>query len=334
VRYSRYLIIILSFCVSLPLLANNRFDNPSVDTFIHKMALKYHYPEKDIRAILQQAQYRADVIAHMNKPYEAKPWPQYKHHFIDQKVIASGACFWRKNHRLLYSAQRRFHVPVKIIVGILGVESKFGASLGKYRVLNALTTLSFYYPAQTDFFQAQLMAFIQYCKKNHLSPTGVRGSYAGAIGQPQFMPSSIQNYAVNNKNTKSIDLTKHEGDIIDSIANYLSKNHWHFNEPIVVLAHIQSGKALPANLFKEARSIKQFKALGIIPSIHINPALTAKLLTIQVGPRKAYWLTFHNFDVIKTYNHSNLYALATTLLGTDVKNALRHRSISPQDTHE
>lgn len=294
--------------------------------FIYSMVHKYHCKASTVRLILKKAQFRADVLRHIRKPYEEKPWYQYKKLFITESRINKGVKFWQHYNDTLQFMNHQFNVPSKIIVAILGVETSYGEQMGKFRVLNSLTTLSFYYPERTKFFRAQLAEFIMYCVRNHINPTSVFGSYAGAIGQPQFMPSNIKIYAVNSDKKSVLDLQHNEGDVIASISNFLAKNGWHANQAIIIrakfLAHVDIKKIYKKYAGRHL-ALKTWRRLGVEPMLaptkNKDYPLRPTLLAMPLKHGNEYWLAFHNFKVIKSYNNSDNYALAVTTLGSLVR---------------
>jgi len=296
--------------------------------FIERTANLYHLKAKDLEKILHEAQYRKKVLDLINHPYESKPWYTYRDFLITPSRIQNGVDFWKKNADTFQYVEDQYNVPAKVIAGILGVETDYGQKLGKFRVLDALTTLSFYYPARTKFFRSQLAEFILYCNANHIDPSSIMGSYAGAIGQPQFMPSSIMDYGVDHSKTGSIDLIHDEGDVIASIANFLEKHDWQKDQPVAILAKVSSRRELHFLLERlhPDLSIAQWELYGVHPTIPTAPTLRARLLSMKIKDGYEYWLVFQNFDVIKTYNNSDNYALAVTVLGTKVQTTYENTS--------
>jgi len=301
-------------------------DRPAVKRFIDTMVTRYHCSRANVVKILNNAHYKNTVVEQIKHPYESKAWYVYRNFLITPDRIQKGVNFYKKNADLFRYAQKHYHVPSSVILGILGIETEYGENMGKYHVLDALTTLTFYYPPRTRFFQEQLAQFILYCKENHINPNSVLGSYAGAIGQAQFMPSSIANYGVSHGADKTINMIDQEGDIIDSIANYMHKNGWREHEPIAVYGKVTNFHLLLNQLKKSKKSmtIRAWRKHGIKPFYNINPSLKAKVLVMKLKKGKEFWFVFHNFKMILTYNHSPNYALAVTELGTQVMHAYLH----------
>lgn len=296
--------------------------------FIDYMVHHYHCERGLVTQIVNQAQYRDEVLEHIKKPYEQEPWSIYQAHLVTPKRIERGMAFWLNNADTLDFIYHQYRVPSSIIVGILGVETSYGLHLGRYKVMNTLVTLSFYYPPRTRFFKSELAEFILYCQRHHIKPSTVVGSYAGAIGEGQFMPSSINNYAVSAKKQSNPDYIHNEGDAIASVANYLAKHDWRPGQPIVAMITFKDENSLKYNLkhdLGKEKTLKDWYARGvkIMTPLKMNdPYMKARLFTMKGKNGTEYWLAFHNFDVIKTYNASDNYALAVVVLGTTIQNHL------------
>jgi len=307
---------------------------PEIKRFISQMVKEYGFKQQKLEKLFNHIPVRQDVIDKMNTPYESKPWYLYRKHFLTKKRINKGDRFWQKHHKNLQRAEKQFGVPAKIIVAIIGVETHYGKFLGKYSVLESLSTLAFYYPARATFFREELKQFLLLAREIHLNPRKALGSYAGAMGQPQFIPSSYRNYAVDFSGNGKKDLWRDTADIIGSIANYLSKNNWQKGQPITERARIAGKKyqrALKQGL-KPKYSLSQLAKYGIKPSYRHKSALPASLLGFEQKKRTDYWLGFNNFYVITRYNTSPLYAMAVFQLGEKIA-ALRTKRLAKKLAH-
>lgn len=287
--------------------------SPAVDPFMKTMVQKHGFDAKEIQHIIAQAQYEPHIIESISRPYEKQSWDQYRQHFLKPERIKQGAIFLREHHDTLMRAEKEYGVPASLITAIIGVETNFGRYLGKYRVLDSLYTLSFYYPPRSPFFQSELEQFLLLTRENNIDPTTPMGSYAGAIGQPQFMPSSYRQYAVDYNNDGKKDLSNNTDDSIGSVANYFKEKGWHRGEAVAVPATVE-GKAflsLPENVMKPNYTIKTLSTYGVKPTSHLPPEEKATFLPlVKNAPSEQYWLGLHNFYVITRYNHSINYAMA------------------------
>lgn len=280
-------------------------------TFINYMAKHYHFKREKLVAALSQAKYDEEVIFHITHPCEEKPWDVYRHYFITEKRIQDGINYWKVHAKALEYAERRYGVPPAVIVAIIGIETNYGERIGKYSALNALTTLAFHYNHRTKFFTRELAQFFLLIEEQRLPLPLVRSSYAGAIGIPQFMPSTYRHYAVTYAKQGHIDLMNNDEDAIVSIANFLHAHGWHKNQSIACA--FTSKKPLDPQLISKRAipkiSIKQLKNKGIIPSAPIPDTKKAAIVQLKMENGDEKWLVFANFDVIMRYNPRIIYAM-------------------------
>lgn len=300
-----------------------------VQKFVTRMAKKYHYTPRYINWVLNKGRYSPAVIRHMEKPYEALPWSHYKERFVTQKRIDAGVRYWNRSNKLLAWELREYAIPAPLIVAIIGIESKYGKAMGHFKVIDALTTLAFHYPSRAKFFQKELGSFILMTKVYKARPDSFYGSYAGAMGQCQFMPSSYLFYAVDFHGRGRPNLYSDKADVIFSIGNYLRQNGWEPDQPVATRAQI-IGSRYTEVLKRNSRrtkaptlTLKQLAQYGVHPVGHYNPNLTANLIELQGKNGPEYWLTFHNFFVITRYNTSDLYAMAAFQLGLKIEQAYK-----------
>ncbi len=295
-----------------------------------------------VAAQLAQARYQPTVARLIlpGRPMQ-KNWHVYRSHFVEPSRIDAGVAFARRHARWLHRARRRFGVPPAVLLGILGVETLYGRQMGHFRVLDALTTLSLDYPAaavpdRSAFFTAQLGDFLRWCHVASIAPDSVRGSYAGAIGMPQFMPGSILRWGVSARGGAAADLVDNAADAIASIANFLAGHGWIRNVP--------ASFALPPPDGVDPATLQRLLAPDIVPSfgagelraagLRLPPAALTypgKLAVVRLPNGDAppsYRLGTVNFFVVTRYNHSALYAQAVLDLGAAVENALRSERLS------
>jgi membrane-bound lytic murein transglycosylase B len=283
-----------------------------VQNFIERMVHKHDFKKAQLESVFSKVKIRPHVMQSIRAPLEAQPWYTYQTLFITESRIRGGVEFWNNHAEELAKAEKIYGVPASIIVATIGVETKYGKNKGEYPVIDALTNISFSDSPRAGYFLTELEEFLLLCREQHLDPLKIKGSYAGAIGQPQFMPSSYRHYAVNFSGNPKIDLSENIPDIIGSIANYYQKHGWDTNEPIVVPALIQSEKY--RNFLSQNQKMSITKTdlshYGITPYSPIPSNQKVKVIELQGYHGNEYWLSMHNFDVIKRYNASNLYAMA------------------------
>ncbi len=293
----------------------------SFNQFIRQMVVKHHFAEAELRTLFRAVDIQQPILDAMGKPAEAKPWHQYRDIFITEARIDGGVQFWRDNRSALKAAEQQYGVPAEIIVAIIGVETKYGAHTGKYRVIDALSTLGFAYPSRSEFFLKELENFLILARQEHIDPLQPMGSYAGAMGLPQFMPSSFLAYAKDFDRDGQRDIWRNSADAIASIANYFAANHWQRGAPIA-LPVSASGHAYRQALSKGVKpdtTIGQLRKLQVkIPS-HFDNRQAAKLLSYPLPDREELWLGLENFYVVTRYNHSPLYAMAVFQLSQAIR---------------
>jgi len=245
----------------------------------------------------------------------------YQRVFIEDGHIAEGAAFRKKYHQTLVKAEKKYGVPGSIIIATLGVETLYGKHSGGYRVLDALSNLSFGDQPRAAYFRGELEQFLLLTQEQRLDPFKVQGSYAGAIGAPQFMPSSYRYYATSFSKKSHIDLIHNTQDAIVSVANYYKEHGW--KGPHFVALHAKVKGDLYQKLKKPDGSARTFSSsqlahYGITPERKIPKGYKVKLVELEGLQGKEYWLVFHDFDVIKRYNPSNLYAMAVYQLSRNI----------------
>lgn len=273
-----------------------------------------------IEALLRGAVVKQSILDAISRPAESKPWSQYRPIFVNPARIAAGVAFYRQHHALLEQVAQQYGVPPQFIVAIIGVETNYGANTGSYRVLDALVTLGFHYPPRAKFFRGELQALLE-LPDNHLPGPipDIMGSYAGAMGLGQFMPSSIRDYGVDDDDDGRIDLLASLPDAFASIANYFRAHGWQDGQPVIA----QAQAAARATQVADGKSdpsvpVSRYAADGYTPQDAVAGDPAANLLALDGAAGPEYWFTFHNFYVITRYNRSPMYALAVTQLAAAI----------------
>ncbi len=295
--------------------------------FVAEQAARLGYSADALAALMAQARYRQDIIDAINRPYEAKPWRDYRRLFLTPERIDGGVAFRRDHAELLERVEAEYGVPAEIIVAIVGVETNYGNQLGRHRVLDALSTLGFAYPPRGEFFSKELGEFLLLAREEKVDPLRVVGSYAGAVGLPQFIPSSYRAYAVDFDDDGRRDLWDSHADVVGSVGNYLAMHGWRRGEPIAVPAVLaeEPPVGVPVADKRPAQpqqTLAQLDAAGVEPAagglVVDPPADTRAALLALDGDATEYWLGFENFYAITRYNHSNLYAMAVYQLSREI----------------
>ena len=320
----KFLLLVL-FCVP-----GFAADHPGTDEFVKRAVSEYGLPENEVRALLNEAEYKQSIIDAISRPAEGKPWHQYRPIFLTDKRISEGIDFWQENRELIATASKKFGVDEAIIVAIIGVETFYGRITGGYRTIDALVTLGFYYPKnlssdRSPFFSSELMHYMQLATEEGLPADEITGSYAGAMGMGQFMPSSYREYAVDFDGDGSRDLWRSTADVVGSVANYLHRHGWQAGQPVTYRAIASKEAAfdeISRRDFRPTLSVAQWQEKGFRSSSELSPELPAAVLKLVEEDRNTYWLTFKNFYVITRYNRSPRYAMAVYQLSQEIKKGM------------
>lgn len=296
-------------------------ERPAVQSFIAEISRKHGFSAAMLTQVFEQTAIHQSILDAMAKPYEAKPWSAYRKLFLTDKRIEGGRTFLRENAVALERARAKYGVAPEIITAIIGIESSYGRKPGRYRVIDALSTLAFAYPRRATYFRDELEQFLLLCREEGLDYLEPLGSYAGAMGMPQFMPSSYRKLAADGDGDGHRDIWHNPADAIASVARYFAKNGWHSGEPIAVPARISGSSTGLANNKnpKPTRSLAQLAELGIEPEESVPGHLKGALVELPTEAGTAAWIVFHNFAVIMRYNHSVLYAMAAYELSRELE---------------
>ncbi len=296
-------------------------DQQQVGDFIQYMVSKHRFDAADLQATFSAARGHERILEAISRPAESKPWFEYRPIFITQQRIEGGVEFWNSNASTLDSAARHYGIPPEIIVAIIGVETFYGRRTGTYPVLEAVATLAFHFPKRADFFRSELEQFLLLVREEQVDPLSLTGSYAGAMGMPQFISSSYRRYAVDFNNDGKRDIWSDVEDTVGSVANYLAEHGWRRNEPVALNAHVQSSEIeqLVSLGLKPQRSLTELGQSGVTTDAVIDTGVQASVIALQKANSVEYWLGLQNFYVITRYNHSALYAMAVYQLAEEIR---------------
>jgi membrane-bound lytic murein transglycosylase B len=302
------------------------------EELITELVEEHGFDEQYVASIFNQINYLPQLIENISKPAEkTKTWEEYRGIFITPKRIAAGILFSNQHKELLARVENETGVPKNILLGILGVETSFGRIQGNYRVIDSLYTLVAGYPPRSDFFKKQLIHLFYLSREQNLPIESIKGSYAGAMGAPQFIPSSYRDFAIDGNSDGKIDLFNSWDDVLMSIGNYLEKNGWRSNENILSeasLAHdVTDAKNGTLNdlsdyfskAIKPNHSIEELKNAGFIFSTSLPNNSRAQPIYLEGSSKEKFFIGFHNFYVITTYNRNVMYALAVYQLGESIQ---------------
>jgi membrane-bound lytic murein transglycosylase B len=321
---SLLLVISLSACAAIPATQPHIYDD-----FIERMVSKHQFDGNKLRTLLNGTVLKENILKAISSPAEKRlEWHSYRKIFLKANRINAGVKFWQENKQLLEGAEKQYGVPAEIIVAIIGVETRYGANTGSYKVLDALTTIGFHFPKRAKFFKGQLEHFLLLCREEGLDPTKLKGSYAGAMGKSQFISSSYRAYAVDGDNDGQRDLWHSNADIIFSIANYFARHGWSNDHLIAQKTSVidDKYKAIFHSSLKLKHTLQDLKDRGVNIPENMDSKTAVKLLELKQADHSEFWLAFKNFYVITRYNHSHLYAMAAYQLSQEIKNGYQKSS--------
>jgi membrane-bound lytic murein transglycosylase B len=312
-----------------PVCASHGFDlsRPEIQSFIASAAEQPPLTRASVIRILRHAHPQPGVIDRITRPAETVlPWWQYRANFLSDQRIAAGARFWQAHRQVLESVAREQGVAPEYIVAILGCETSYGRITGKDRVLDSLATLAFDYPPRSDFFRGELLQFLLLSQEAHLNVVKVKGSYTGAMGAPQFMPSSYRRYGVDADGDQHIDLWTNWRDIFASVANLLKQNGWQSGGPVLAEAQLAPGAPPPVvpRMLDLTQTLDGLKAMGITTHSDLDGNTPAVLIAAEQASGPAYRVGFNNFYVISRYNRSARYAMAVDDLAHVLAQSVTH----------
>jgi membrane-bound lytic murein transglycosylase B len=304
---------LLLFAAPLSALAET---HPGQNALVREVAQDTGKDPSALNALLDGAKRQQSILDAMGRPAESKPWSVYRPIFVNEKRIDGGIAFYREHRALLEQISQKYGVAPEYIVAIIGVETSYGGNTGHYKVLDALVTLGLYYPPRAAFFRSELKTLLELPDTHLAGPIpSLTGSYAGAEGWGQFMPSSIRDYAVDEDGDGRIDLRNSMPDILASVANYFAGHGWVRGGEVAARAQPDgSVKSIAVKDAKPQWPLEQLEAWGYAPLQPMNPGQLSSLQTLAGENGPEYWFTFANFYVITRYNRSPLYAMAVDQL--------------------
>jgi membrane-bound lytic murein transglycosylase B len=315
-------IFFMTLMLASPVYAQDYSDREEVQEFLSEFAAQEDFNERDLLRLFKKAEYKQSIIDAISRPAERTlSWDKYQDIFLTEERVLSGVEFMKDNRVALDSAYEVYGIPPSIITSIIGVETKYGAIAGNYRVLDALATLSFDYPPRATFFKRELKEFLLLAREEKKMITDLKGSYAGAMGMGQFIPSSYRAYAIDFDGDGFRDIWDNQTDAIGSVANYLAVHGW-IRDQQITLQVLADG--MPPEVFnvslKPSKTIAELRKLGVIDDAkHIDGKEVVSPMQLDGKEGEEYWIGLNNFYVITRYNHSKLYAMAVFQLSENLR---------------
>ena len=290
--------------------------------FISYMEKNHGFDPKELNLLFEKTIVSKSVLDAIRRPAEKKLlWHQYREIFLNERRIKQGVEFWSNNELKLKEAEKKFGVPPEIITAIIGVETYYGRNSGSYRVIDSLNTLAFHYPRRSAFFLSELEQFLLLVREQNFNPEELKGSYAGAMGMPQFISSSYRNYAIDFDGDNVVDIWNNPNDAIGSVANYFFQHGWKNDEKIITKVVIKGEDYKNVLDGKLELNINKYdlEKYGILTNSDFDDGEKLKLFEFKLEDSSEYWLAQKNFYVITRYNHSKLYAMAVHQLALKIK---------------
>jgi membrane-bound lytic murein transglycosylase B len=319
---------LIALCFSLSACTNNVKNNDAMNEFINKMVSIHQFDPIEMHELFKSIEIKDDILKRISSPSENMPWYSYRKIFVTDERINSGVKFWQQNESTLSTVAKQSGVPAEIIVAIIGVETLYGQKTGNHRVIDALATLAFAYPPRSTYFLNELEDFLLLCREEKLNPLAMKGSYAGAMGIPQFMPSSFRNIAVDFEYDGHKDILHNPNDAIASIANYFIKHQWKTGQPIAIPVSFKGennqkitlSSGLKPDLSQDELELLNLKTMRPTPSLTTKVKLLSFEQPLGQKQTNELWAGLDNFYVITRYNHSPLYAMAVYQLSQSILN--------------
>ncbi|MEL0635910.1 lytic murein transglycosylase B [Marinomonas sp. TI.3.20] len=303
-------------------IASSYAANPQVQAFIDRLVKNDHFDKKRLELAFSRIKVREKVIEKSNnQPEVLIPYYKYRTRFVSSQRIESGKAFAIKNKYWLDKAEKEYGVDWHIIVSLIGVETYYGRITGSQDVFTSLTTLAFDYPRRQKYFQSELKAYLLLARENGWNIGATKGSYSGAMGMVQFMPSNYRKLAIDYDGDGRIDLWHSDADAIGSVANYLKHHGWEFDKPCLVMANVKFPETVKKWVNFDSKPIKtaaQWSTLDILPSQSFLPEKMGLIGLRTAEDKMSYWLAYENFFTIMDYNPSRRYAMSVLELAKSI----------------
>ena len=324
-KYLCVILLTVNYFFMATVVQASALERDDVKIFIDAMSKKHGFSTAELNAVFQNVVFSDTILDAIARPAETLPWYKYRPLFLERSRIRLGVEFWNKNRKSLQQAEAHFGVPAEILTAILGVETRYGKIKGKYAVINSLSTLAFEYPKRSAFFLAELEQYLLLTREHGFDPLALKGSYAGAMGMPQFVSSSYRSYAIDFDNDGSIDIWEDPDDAIGSVGNYFKQHGWQTGKPIATPAKVKGNKykELITNDLMPEHTMHDLNMHDITTTASLVPETMVKLLVLENKKSNEFWLGFDNFYVISRYNNSALYSMAVFQLAQEIKSSYR-----------
>lgn len=295
-------------------------DKSIIKKFIDEMVAEYKYDQGVLTELFSKVRLHQSILDAISRPAESKPWYEYRKIFVTRDRVRGGVLFWNEHEAVIKQVADKYKVPPEIIVAIIGVETRYGKHKGRYPVIDSLSTLAFAYPPRAKFFRSELKQYLLMTREENLDPLAQKGSYAGAMGMPQFISSSFRNYAVDFDNDGQRNLWTNTADALGSVGNYFKRHGWVAGQPIAHKVEVNGikYKQLLSNSLKPQYTQDELMLAGVTLPGNVPRDIKGTLIELDSGDGPEYWVVWKNFYVISRYNHSALYSMAVYQLSQEI----------------
>ena len=295
-------------------------DKSIIKKFIDEMVAEYKYDQGVLTELFSKVRLHQSILDAISRPAESKPWYEYRKIFVTRDRVRGGVLFWNEHEAVIKQVADKYKVPPEIIVAIIGVETRYGKHKGRYPVIDSLSTLAFAYPPRANFFRSELKQYLLMTREENLDPLAQKGSYAGAMGMPQFISSSFRNYAVDFDNDGQRNLWTNTADALGSVGNYFKRHGWVAGQPIAHKVEVNGikYKQLLSNSLKPQYTQDELMLAGVTLPGNVPRDIKGTLIELDSGDGPEYWVVWKNFYVISRYNHSALYSMAVYQLSQEI----------------
>lgn len=333
----RIFICLFLIITSVSPLYADKYNTHDVKKFVKFMEKEHNYDSEILFELFSEIKTENRIKKFFKKaPERTLTWngcdikdkncTNYKKLFITKNNITRGLEFWKENDSLLKKAEKEYKIPAEIIISIIGIESKYGSRTGSFKTFDTLASLSLgpNKGRRAEFYRSELINFLLLCRENNLDPRSIKGSYAGALGKPQFISSSYRNYAIDFNNDDKVDLWNSNADVIGSVANYFSKHGWRYNQPVLSQINMGSTSSLISESkksYKPSTKYEIYMSKGLKSSANIRDDEKLSIIARKEPSGDIFNFAHKNFYVITRYNRSRLYALAVHFLSMELREA-------------
>jgi len=295
-------------------------DKQVFSEFIAEMVKEYKFDAATLNNWFNEARLHQNILDAISRPAEGKPWYDYRPIFVNDARVRGGVQFWNENAKIIEEVVAEYQVPPEILVAIVGVETRYGQHKGTYPVFDSLSTLAFAYPPRAKFFRSELKQYLLMAREENFDPLALKGSYAGAMGMPQFISSSFRHYAVDFDKNGQRDLWDSVADALGSVGNYFRRHGWKPGEPVADEVEVSGLKyqAMIDDSLKPRYTPEEFRLAGVALPSDLPADLKGSLVQFDNGDGAEYWVVWNNFYVISRYNHSALYSMAVYQLSKEI----------------